>query len=62
MDYEKFYDQLMELHQEIHEKVNPDQTFINAREVQALGAVYTLIDYVAGRIAEIGETPEGEYL
>ena len=46
----------------MYEKVNPDQTFINAREVQALGAVYTLIDYVAGRIAEIGETPEGENL
>lgn len=26
----------------------------------ALGAIYTLIDYLANRIAEIGETPEGE--
>ena len=60
MDYEKLYDQLMELHQEIHEKVELEFPFSSVREVQALGAVYTLIDYLANRIAAIGETPEGE--
>ena len=60
MDYEKLYDQLMELHNEIHEKVDLEFEFSSVREVQALGAVYTLIDYLANRSAEIGETPEGE--
>ena len=60
MDYEKLYDQIIELHQEIHEQVELEFPFGRVREVQALGAIYTLIDYLANRIAEIGETPEGE--
>lgn len=58
MDYVKLYDQMMELHREIHNKVE----FGSVREVQALGATYTLIDYLANRIGEIGEPPEGEDL
>ena len=60
MDYEKLYDQIIELHQEIHENVELEFPFGSVREVQALGAIYKLIDYLANRIAEIGETPEGE--
>ena len=60
MDYEKLYNQIIELHQEIHEKVELEFPFGSVREVQALGSIYTLIDYLANRIAEIGETPEGE--
>ena len=54
MDYEKLYDQIIELHQEIHEKVELEFPFGSVREVQALGAIYTLIDYLTNRIAEIG--------
>ena len=62
MDYVKLYDQMMELHREIHNKVDLELEFGSVREVQALGATYTLIDYLANRIGEIGEPPESEDL
>ena len=62
MDYVRLYDEVMELRREIHDKVDLELDFGSVREVQALGATYTLIDYLANRIAEVGEPPEGEDL
>lgn len=60
IDYYNLYDQLMELHDELHDQININHPIDTYQEIQGLGAVYTLLDYVSRRIASFGERPEWE--
>ncbi len=57
--YELAYNMILELQQELlsQPKGLPDYRLINV-----LSATYLLQDYLAQRIAEIGASPEGEFL
>lgn len=58
--YEIAYDMILDMEREII----PELTDVNGRpdyrSVNALSAAYLLQDYLAGKIAVIGESPEGD--
>ena len=58
--YEIEYDMIVDLQQEIITILKTKVGEQNSRSVNALSATYILQDYLAGRIATIGESPEGE--
>lgn len=58
--YEIEYDMILDLQQEIITILKAKAGEPDSRSVNALSATYILQDYLAGRIAALGETPEGE--
>lgn len=58
--YEIEYDMILDLQQEIIAILKAKVGEPDSRSVNALSATYILQDYLAGRIATIGESPEGE--
>lgn len=58
--YELCYDMVMDLQKEVLPKLYDDMGQLDTRMVGVLSAAYTLQDYFAGKIAEVGATPEGE--
>lgn len=56
--YETMYDNIKELQNELEEQAKNGDDW-DYRGKVALGATYTLQDYLADRIASLGETPEG---
>lgn len=58
--YEIEYDMILDLQQEIITILKTKVGERDSRSVNALSATYILQDYLAGRIATIGESPEGE--
>lgn len=65
MDYEAAYDMLMDVQAELVRRLYAEleeRERASGQTVQALAATYTLQDYLAARIAEQGEAPEGAEL
>ena len=58
--YEIEYDMILDLQQEIITILKAKAGEPDSRSVNALSATYILQDYLAGRIATLGESPEGE--
>lgn len=58
--YEIEYDMILDLQQEIITILKAKVGEPDSRSVNVLSATYILQDYLAGRIAALGETPEGE--
>ena len=58
--YEIEYDMILDLQQEIIAILKAKVGEPDSRSLKALSATYILQDYLAGRIATIGESPEGE--
>ena len=58
--YEIEYDMILDLQQKIITILKTKVGEQDSRSVNALSATYILQDYLAGRIATIGESPEGE--
>lgn len=57
--YEIEYDMILEVQQEIIAVLKAKAGEPDSRSVTALSATYILQDYLAGRVATIGESPEG---
>lgn len=58
--YEKAYSYIMMIQAELaSDLMDPMLQIPDYRKIQALAAAYTLQDYLANKIAEVGETPEG---
>lgn len=66
MDYEAAYETVMDVQAELVRRLYAELEELEERAsgqtVQALAATYTLQDYLAARIAEQGEAPEGAEL
>lgn len=60
--YEIAYDMIIDLQQEIIPALRMETGEPDSRGVNALSAAYILQDYLSGRIAALGESPEGEDL
>ena len=58
--YEIAYDMIIDLQQEIIPALRMETGEPDSRSVNALSAAYILQDYLSGRIAALGESPEGE--
>lgn len=58
--YEIAYDMILDIQQEIIPVLRTETGAPDYRMVHALSAAYILQDYIAERIAAIGESPEGE--
>lgn len=58
--YEIEYEMIMEIQHEALSNLSSNTGIIDYRLVNLLSASYTIQDYLAGKIAQIGETPEGE--
>lgn len=58
--YEIAYDMVMDIQREAMGRLMDNTGFIKSDAVKLLSATYVLQDYLAGEIAMIGETPEGE--
>lgn len=58
--YEIAYDMILDIQQEIISKRTNETEDLDRRIVKVLSAAYILQDYLAERIAVIGESPEGE--
>lgn len=58
--YEIAYDMVMDIQREAMGRLVDDIGCVDSKAVKVLSAAYVLQDYLAGEIAMIGETPEGE--
>ena len=58
--YEIAYDMIIDLQQEIIPALRMETGEPDSRSVNALSAAYILQDYLSGRIAALGDSPEGE--
>ena len=58
--YEIAFDMILDLQQEIISVLKAEANAPDSRSVHALSATCILQDYLAGRIAALGESPEGK--
>lgn len=58
--YEIAYDMILDIQQEIIPELTNANGKLDHRSVNALSASYILQDYLAGKIAVIGESPEDD--
>ncbi len=58
--YELCYDMIMDVQKEVMLKLYDNMGKLDSRMVGVLSAAYTLQDYFAGKVAEVGAAPEGE--
>ena len=58
--YEIAYDMILDMQQEIIPELMGANGRPDYRSVNALSATYILQDYLTGKIAVIGESPEGD--
>ena len=59
--YEMQYQTILEIQAEILPDIKDFAGFFDYKAVNALSAAYILQDYLAGKISQAGETPEGEH-